>query len=194
MAAVVYSITANTGTLKKVLVIATMFVSTALAIVYTNAGHEAASVFQERIVGQTMEARHLAGRDDLWFQALEMVREKPLLGWGLDGFRANSWSYPHNIFLEVLVEGGAIGLVLMLNIGRAWRSHCKRMRSRLPRGPLVAFALTFTAAQTSGDLFDSRGVFLMLALSTPPQIARCVNSRLPRRPLRIVGQTYIPRI
>jgi O-antigen ligase len=184
MAAAVYTITANTSPLKKALMIATMLVATALAIVYTDAGHQAATVFQDRIVGQTMENRHLAGRDDLWFQSLEMVREKPLLGWGLDGFRANSWSYPHNIFMEVTVEGGIFGLVLLLNVVRvAWR-HLRQRRLLVSRFYMAVIALTFTAAQTSGDLFDSRGLFLMMALAAQASVGRTFVYNRAQRSLR----------
>jgi O-antigen ligase len=166
VAAGLYTITAKTSVVKKSLILATMSAATAFAFLCTDVGSQALDVFQGRIVEQTVENRYLAGRDDLWYQAVEMAQERPITGWGLDGFRANSWNYPHNLFLEVLVEGGLIGFLLLLNVGRAWWLQCRRSRCRIPRSPLVALALTFTAAQTSGDLFDSRGVFLLAALSS----------------------------
>jgi O-antigen ligase len=168
IAAAVYIVCANLSVMRKALIIGAMGAATAIALFHTVVGQQAVEVFQGRIIEQTVENRYLAGRDDLWHQAIELARDRPLFGWGLDGFRANSWNYPHNLFLEVTVEGGLLGLLLLLNVGRVWLSQCKWGRSRIPRGPLVALALTFTAAQTSGDLFDSRGVFLMLALATSP--------------------------
>lgn len=168
----VYAMTAKSRIVKKSLVAGAMATAIAFALWCTDVGGQALEVFQGRIVEQTVENQYLAGRDDLWLQAMEMAAERPFAGWGLDGFRANSWVYPHNLFLEVVVEGGLPALLLLLNTGRAWWSHSRRTGHRISQAPLVALALTFTAAQTSGDLFDSRGVFLMLALATPA-VAPC---------------------
>ncbi len=167
LAAATHAIAAKTGVVKKLLIVGVMVAATALALFYTDAGQQAVEVFTGRIIEQTVENRHLAGRDDLWFRALEMAQERPFFGWGLNGFRANSWNYPHNIFMEVTVEGGIVGLLLLLNVGRSCWRQLRRQRLRIVRTHLAALVLTFAAAQTSGDLFDSRGVFLMLALSMP---------------------------
>lgn len=137
----------------------------AILLFDTVTGKDALEVFQSRIIEMTVYDRHLSARDNLWLDALDWAKERPWLGWGLNGYRANSWTYPHNMFLEVIVEGGGIGLLLLLNVGRAWWSQMRRSRFHVPRVPVAALALLFTAAQTSGDLFDSRGVFLLLALS-----------------------------
>jgi O-antigen ligase len=183
-----YAVTAKSSLVKKSFVVGLMAAATAFALLYTDVGGQALEVFRGRIVEQTVENQYLAGRDDLWLQAIEMAIERPLAGWGLDGFRANSWNYPHNLFLEVTVEGGLVGLLFLLNIGRAWWAHSRRSRRPVSRAPFVALALTLTAAQTSGDLFDSRGVFLMIALSAPAFIARrssvAHRSRAAARPAR----------
>jgi O-antigen ligase len=167
VAGAVYTVTSKMSIAHKALIVAAVGVATGLAMLYTDAGQQAIDVFTGRIVQQTLENRYLSGRDDLWLDALEMMRDRPMFGLGLDGFRANSWNYPHNIFLEVAVEGGAVGLLLLLNIPRAWLRHVSRAREPVSRTYLAALALTFVAAQTSGDLFDSRGVFLLVALSLP---------------------------
>jgi O-antigen ligase len=146
----------------------------------TATGRNALDVFQSRIVDQTVHNRYLAARDDLWLDAIDWTAERPWFGWGLNGYRANSWTYPHNIVLEVMVEGGAVGIVLLLNVGRAWWSQLRRHRYRVSRVALAGLALALTAAQTSGDLFDSRGVFLLFALATPT--AAPVVKRVRRRP------------
>jgi O-antigen ligase len=180
VASVIYAVTASTGILKRISIISVMSAATLLVLFYTQAGQQAMDIFSGRIIEKTVENRHLSGRDELWTQSLEMIQERPLFGWGLNGFRANSWNYPHNIFLEVAVEGGMIGLVLALNVGRAWwKAVVRQRRGYLLRTDLAALALTFTAAQTSGDLFDSRGVFLALALSIP--LTRVVQRQSPRR-------------
>ena len=140
---------------------------TAVLLFNTNSGNDALDIFQSRIVETTVYNRNLSSRDDLWLDAIDWARERPWFGWGLNGYLANSWTYPHNIFLEVTVEGGCVGLLLLLNVGRAWFSQVRRCNYHVPRVPLAGLALALTAAQTSGDLFDSRAVFLMLALSAP---------------------------
>jgi O-antigen ligase len=139
----------------------------AVLLFNTNTGREALEVFQSRVIDQTVHNHHLAARDDLWLDALDWTAESPWYGWGLNGYRANSWTYPHNIVLEVMVEGGAIGILLLTNIGRVWWKDLRRNRYRVSRVALAGCALALTAAQTSGDLFDSRGVFLFLALASP---------------------------
>lgn len=177
IATAVYGVTAKTSLVNKLLMMAAMGVATGIALTYTDAGQQAVDVFQGRIVEQTMENRYLSGRDDLWLQALEMIAERPLLGWGLDGFRANSWNYPHNILMEVTAEGGTVGLLLLLNVIYAWWQDARKRAYRVLRSDLAALVLTFMAAQTSGDLFDSRGVFLTCALSLPSIIGAPQRSR-----------------
>lgn len=167
IASATYVITSKTSIFNKLLIIVAMSAATGVALRFTEAGQQAVDVFQGRIVEQTMENRYLSGRDDLWHQAIEMITARPIFGWGLDGFRANSWNYPHNILMEVAAEGGGIGLLLLLNVARAWWRDARQRNYRVLRSDLAALALMFTAAQTSGDLFDSRGVFLTLALSLP---------------------------
>jgi O-antigen ligase len=168
---VVLLVTARTSLVNKFAASTAVALAGAAFLFTTVTGRDALEIFQSRIVDTTIHDRYLSARDDLWLDAIDWAKERPILGWGLNGYRANSWTYPHNIFLEVMVEGGGIGLLLLLNVGRAWCLQIKRSRFQVPRVPVAALALAFTAAQTSGDLFDSRGVFLMLALSAPAIVA-----------------------
>ena len=181
MGAFVLLLTAREPLAKKIAAAAAVALLGAALILSTSAGQNALETFQNRIVLNTFEKQHLAGREDLWLDAVGWIIERPWFGWGLNGYRANSWNYPHNLFLEVTMEGGLVGLLLLLNVGWAWWRKFWQQRHRLPRSSLAALALTFTAAQTSGDLFDSRGVFLMLALATPTTLVDCSNPRLRRR-------------
>lgn len=55
-----------------------------------------------------------------WDSALVLFKEKPFFGYGLGGFYIKGISfpgmglYPHNIFLELLVETGMVGTVIIL--------------------------------------------------------------------------------
>lgn len=189
VAAGVYTVMANTTVVKKAAIISAMTAATSLVFFYTEPGRQAIDVFSGRIIELTIENQHLAGRGDLWTQAIDLFKERPLFGWGLNGFRANSWNYPHNIFLEIATEGGLVGLILILYAAWVWLAKFWRHRYQLPRVSLAAVVLTLTAAQTSGDLFDSRGAFLMMALATPALIVR----RTPRALSRVGVMKSSPR-
>ncbi len=159
----------------------------------TRIGHDAQQMFHDRILHQTFENRYLASRDDLWLDAVDWIVERPWFGWGLNGYFSNSLTYPHNIFLEVTTEGGVVGLLLLLHLGYACWSKFRRHHSHLSNPTLAALALTFIAAQSSGDLFDSRGVFLMAALATPSVTLPCSVSQAGRRHQRVLSRNRRPR-
>lgn len=56
--------------------------------------------------------------------ALDLWQSHPIAGWGVGGWSMAYWNtddrrYPHNLFLEVLVEEGAIGIAALLLFLRA---------------------------------------------------------------------------
>ncbi|WP_157867438.1 O-antigen ligase family protein [Melioribacter roseus] len=63
----------------------------------------------------------IESRLDLWETAIEKIREKPLTGYGLGGFKCPAdkpfvhiYKYPHNIFLEAGSEMGLTGIILLI--------------------------------------------------------------------------------
>ncbi len=46
--------------------------------------------------------------------AWQLFKQKPLFGLGTGGFGTSGEQYPHNIFLEIAVENGLLGLVIFL--------------------------------------------------------------------------------
>ena len=46
--------------------------------------------------------------------AWQLFKQKPLFGLGTSGFGTGGGQYPHNIFLEIAVENGLLGLVIFL--------------------------------------------------------------------------------
>ena len=144
----------------------------------------------------------------LWPQA-------PLLGHGTGSWpllvgRPDQTIYPHNLFLELLVENGVVGLFLFLVVvGVALRPVSLERLRRDPRA-LCAFMFFVSAlsnAMTSGDLPGNRTVFLMLgvlslfavrpvAAATPVKRLPAASSNLPLpRPLGLTrGQHAVERV
>lgn len=104
----------------------------------------------------TLGERYVSERDILLDVAYDQWMEHPVLGAGLAAFPLG---YPHNLFLEVAAEGGAICLLLLLAFGIACvlSVHGRTPYARLAIG---CAALSLVAAQFSGDIYDSRNVFI----------------------------------
>jgi O-antigen ligase len=111
-------------------------------------------------------------RTELYAEWSEFWPRAPLLGHG-----AGSWpilrgipditSYPHNLFTELLVESGVVGLVLFLAIvGVVLRPVSLERLRRDPQAlcAMMLFACAFLNAMTTGDLPGNRAVFMMLGV------------------------------
>jgi O-antigen ligase len=137
------------------------------------------------------------GRVDIWTVAMRAVNDKPVLGVGAGSFKAASVHYllepgtlirdefivdephvPHNIYLNVLVELGAIGLVLFLGVlgfcllaalraARAFERLGDGTSEVLARGLLVALAGLLAAEFFSSQLYSKQ---LWLLLATAPAL------------------------
>jgi O-antigen ligase len=99
-------------------------------------------------------------RLDLWQSSLEMVRDHPLLGIGLDNFAyvypqfylrpgaaaEPNLSHPHNWLLDVWLSLGVLGLIAFCwLLAQSWREARAALAANLNRGWLVAGALGATA-------------------------------------------------
>ena len=111
-------------------------------------------------------------RLELWLSSIEMVRDHPLLGVGLDNFAylyqqvyvreaalaEPNLSHPHNWVLNVWLELGLLGLVAFVwLLLRAWRG------ARAQRGWLAAGALGSLADMLIHGLFDNSYFLVDLA-------------------------------
>jgi O-antigen ligase len=150
-------------------IIVVAWIVASLVISKTNFGASMADTVLNRIVVLTLEDRHTAGREVYYESAIELLVENPVAGVGIGGYSHRSGlSYPHNICLELLSEGGLIAffpfcLYIALILTLAWRR-----RHTLNTETLASFVLLLTACQFSGDFYDSRGLFVLplLMLST----------------------------
>lgn len=55
-----------------------------------------------------------SGRDIVYTDAIHLIKMSPILGYGFFGFYKVYGQYPHNLFLEVLLQGGLIYLFFVI--------------------------------------------------------------------------------
>ena len=145
--------------------------SAALALVATTTpiGRAAMETYQQRVVSLLWEEHYTAGRGELFRSAYEFGLASPMFGNGLAAFPARGKGvYPHNLFLEMFAETGIVGLCLLgLALGSAV-AHAMRRRRWPDSATVGGLVLILVASQFSGDLYDSRGVFLFLVAAVAP--------------------------
>jgi O-antigen ligase len=57
-----------------------------------------------------------SGRSHLWEGAVELFKQKPILGWGLGSFSVFQNIGTHNVYLQLLCETGFVGTLLYVSI------------------------------------------------------------------------------
>jgi exopolysaccharide production protein ExoQ len=117
----------------------------------------------------------LTGRQQLWAFAIEKILEKPMTGWGFDSLASAlagsdfAYGQMHNGYLDLLVRGGAIGLVLALIVVlRTLYLAALQLQSRHCLGaPLLALVLALLLHNvTEATLFRAASVnSLLIVLS-----------------------------
>ena len=66
--------------------------------------------------GGKLDASASSGRDYIWHDALNTWSLSPLYGYGLFSYLDHFYIRPHNVFLEIMLQGGLILLLLFLII------------------------------------------------------------------------------
>jgi O-antigen ligase len=138
----------------------------ALALYATTSGQRLATFDRlERLAEENTRAQFYVEFAQIWPQA-------PLVGHGTGSWpllvgRPDQTSYPHNLFLELLVENGIVGLILFLAVLAVGLRPVSLARLRRDPQALCAVMLflgALTNAMTSGDLPGNRAVFMMLGV------------------------------
>jgi NhaP-type Na+/H+ or K+/H+ antiporter len=65
------------------------------------------------------------------------------------------------------VEGGAIALGCLLLALASWALRWRKRRHDMYAGSVAALVVALVSAQTSGDLYDSRCIFLLMVMASP---------------------------
>ncbi len=142
---------------------------------------EAIQGISDRWVESTLQEGYLSNRDVLYDVAYELWLEAPTFGGGLDSFPVNSFgldNYPHNMVLELAVDGGIVAVLLLF----AWGGHLIAKtwngRNYYSEIGLSMSALIFGAGMFSGDFYDCRLVYIfgVVAIAAATQDVRASDA------------------
>ena len=97
-----------------------------------------------------------SGRDIIYRNALEIIIQRPVLGYGIFGMWDVSY-YPHNFFLEVLLQGGIVYLIIALIILYLFARKLTRLikKDRRYRILFVLFIYPFVMLMFSGTYLST---------------------------------------
>jgi len=156
-------------TLKKVLV----FLIVSLLFV------NSLSFFQENKISRLLYSRVTSfsedkSRQNLFYTSLSILKDKFVFGTGYGGFgmaaeNKDERLYPHNIILEIFVETGIIGLVLILLVlgylffRIFWRIYCKK-KDIATIDLALCYTYIFLEAMKSSSFVDIRNMFAIIGV------------------------------
>ncbi len=143
------------------------------------AGYTLSHDFRTRFDGMFI-TRHSNERFAFWRAGLDMVRDRPLTGWGVRGYRMHGQLYRdrhgaglsqlthvHNSYLQVAVEGGLLlescflALIAYL-LHRLWRlCGASDHRAPLARGALAALGCFLVAALFEYNFGDKEPAMIL---------------------------------
>ncbi|HEY0847772.1 MAG TPA: O-antigen ligase family protein [Noviherbaspirillum sp.] len=123
-----------------------------------------AAINDFRLMQEQKTETSLGYRLDMWTTALDMVRDKPLLGAGAYGFRDKWMSTPrtgeglgfvepHNAFLFFASSYGLVGLAALIWLYAALLRAGWKQRATLPGGIAFAFAVVVIVGSLTNSMF-----------------------------------------
>jgi O-antigen ligase len=166
----------SAGTVRRRVAMSFLGLLIGVGIVVASVGPESRTLARLTVLFTHETGGGSAGERLIFYKgAIDIASTAPLMGHGVGSWPVmmgfgDVLSYPHNIFLEILAEGGVIGLLLFLlavSIG-LWHLFSNRAVSvfsdpvRLT--VLLMFVNTFMNAQFSGDLSANRLLWCTIGL------------------------------
>lgn len=131
-------------------------------------------------VDKIAEATSMGQRVKLWENTIEMIKEKPLLGVGLGGFKkaysermkdAPEWQRvilhdPHNQFLKIIAELGLIGFIFFIYMlaSAAFQRSSSLEYKILGLGVLLAWCGTSMFSSHFSTFTEGRFIFIWLGV------------------------------
>ena len=122
-------------------------------------------VFEQRVLKLLVDHIHYAGRDDIFSVALASIIDNPLLGLGLGGYTSiGIYSYPHNLVLEILLDGGMfLAAAFLPLVFIVYRTFLRAKGKILYLSVACVYMLIVQMA--SGDYYDFRYFFVYLLIT-----------------------------
>ncbi len=141
-----------------------------IVAMFSDVGQRCIAIIEQRVFTQTFTYGYTAGRDRIYGDAWDIWMDNMLLGNGLNSWWDQLGTYPHNIFLEIGCDSGILGVGLFcIWLGFAIFSG---LMSKTQTSKTIACVTLFyfMAAQFSGDIYDSRGLFYFGTLLTATEV------------------------
>jgi len=149
-----------------------------LVIVIIKIVPETATPFM-RFITAYNEGNIVGGRTELYIFAIELFKQKPILGWGFGSFSGFQDTGTHNVYLQLLCETGLVGTLLFVSILlsnilvtlKAIRRYCRF--NKMAQDGFLLFSLYtqvfyITYAMTGNPLNDGFILIVyMIAMSIP---------------------------
>lgn len=126
------------------------------------------NILKERVVALIFETFYLANRDVLYELSIDAIRKRLIAGYGLGGYLPILGEYPHNVFLEIMLEAGIIGtlpFLVIISFSPFCIYRCLKNEYRLFS---IITLYMIMVSSISGDLYDFRYYFFW--------IITCLNS------------------
>lgn len=119
-------------------------------------------IFRRRFINLLIERLHFAGRDELLGSSLYLIDGNEIFGIGLAGYR-NVMVHPHNLFLELLLDGGVFLVLAFLPTLLYMATLFSRLKG-LALPIFVSCIYMLIVQMFSGDFYDFRYYFVYYAM------------------------------
>lgn len=150
-----------------------MLVGVAILFYWGFTQWEGSNVLRDRlsVINKPQGNESLFERYNYFNRSLEMINERPIFGGGIGSFGILYFGrdikeYPHNLFLEVLVESGVLGFIFFM-IFVLYVLRCMRRMVKMELGLLyvaIVLYLVLNSLKSSG-FEDSRIIFAWIGIS-----------------------------
>tara|TARA_R110002049_G_scaffold27321_2_gene94050 strand:- start:143505 stop:144866 length:1362 start_codon:yes stop_codon:yes gene_type:complete len=132
----------------------------ACVALFTKVGRQCVDIVTDRFINKTFHDGYTAGRDEIYEDSISIWMESPFFGHGLASWWDRIGTYPHNIFLELGCDAGIVAVVAFTFLMSVYALEGYRCRDQIRIVVSSACLLYFVAAQFSGDIYDSRSLFI----------------------------------
>ncbi len=140
---------------------------------FAEQGHQSRTLLM--LSNLSKEGVYLSGRDLIWESTIDLIKERPIFGWGISaGIRklstglyiTDTFVYPHNIFLELnlnygIVIGTLFSLIMVLSPLHLIKSSINTSTKQLF---ILFYSVGLISLLFSGQYLTSPNFFAFLAL------------------------------